>query len=187
MVTSVAGEWKKCKVKISDIPITRGNLTVWKKLIIHCSQIVTRLTADARRSTVILRAWGVKESLMFSNHGVCNMLNELRAWNDLSFSVKATPLLHLSSFPLSLLCWIRGYEGPNRPALPVQIRLMLFCHTGPPADVTQSLVKGVRDEAVTPHRLWSTRSEHATSHLRGGSSGLPWITLPLTLCTLVGY
>lgn len=39
---------------------TSGNLTVWKKLIIHCSQIVMRLTTDASRSTVTLWVRGGK-------------------------------------------------------------------------------------------------------------------------------
>lgn len=48
---------------------TSANLTVQKKLIIHCSQIVMRLSAEASRSTVTL--W-VKGGL-----GVSNMLNGL--------------------------------------------------------------------------------------------------------------
>lgn len=70
---------------------------------------------------------------------------------------------------LSSLCsCCGGYMaegGANRCAFPVQIRLMLFCHTGPPADVTQSLVKDVWDEAVTPHSRWALINTQRTRHL----------------------
>lgn len=126
---------------------------------------------------------GVKESLIFSNHGVCNMLNKLHETlrsnhptivaNYINVSViqfKTTLLLHLSFSTLFLLWGIDGWwdeytcspiANPANGVLPHR----------PPADVTQSLVKGVWDEAAAPHsrpalkRCVRTRSEHVTSHL----------------------
>lgn len=69
---------------------------------------------------------------------------------------------------LSSLCSCCGgsmAEGTNRRAFPVQIRLMLFCHTDPPADVTQSLVKDVWDGAVTPHSRQALINTQRTRHL----------------------
>lgn len=75
---------------------------------------------------------------------------------------------HYCCIYLSSLCSCRGgymAEGANRRAFPVQIRLMLLCHTGPPADVTQSLVKGVWDESVTPHSRQALINTQRTRHL----------------------